>query len=242
MAFPFKNPLHYPLAVLAGGIVLVLGVRLVRLPSVLVWPAAVAVAIGTAAVRQEGDPKPALELNDPQLGAEITALSDQAQNLANQALALRDEARERLTGISQMELMGAVQYACDRTQELPNKIQQLGQRLGGGQSLLSATDLAQQIREAKAKRDSSGGAARAQWQTLIESLERNLTLAQEGEDARQAQVVSLSTLLSNAAGTLQQLQNKLRTADLTSSSETSELRALSDEFSRFQENVELLVA
>jgi chromosome segregation ATPase len=242
MAFPFKNPLHYPLAVLAGGIVLVLGVRLVRLPSFVAVPAALAVAVGSTAVRKDSEPGAAIELEDPQLGAEINILYGKAQNLANQALALRDEATKRLTGAAEMELMGAVQYACDRTQELPTKIQQLGQRLGGGKSLLSAADLTQQISDAKAKRDSSMGAAKAQWQTLIESLEHNLTLAQEGEDTRQAQLVSLSTLISNAAGTLQQLQNKLQTADLSSSSETNELMALSDEFSSFQKNVELLVA
>lgn len=242
MALKLANPLHYPLAVLAGGVVLVLSVRLVRLPSWAALPVATAVAVGTAAVRSKSDSGPGIELEDPKLTAEIKALYRKGQDLAEQAVALRDEATERLTGASQMELMGAVQYACDRTQELPAKIQQLGQRLGKGKSLLSAEDLTQQIQEAKSKRDKSSGAARTQWQTLIDSLERNLTLAQEGEDARQAQVVSLSTLISNAAGTLQQLQNKLRTADLSSASETTELRALSDEFSSFQENVELLVA
>jgi len=242
MALKLTNPLQYPLAVLTGGVVLVLAVRLGRLPSFVALPVAAAVSVGAAAVRQQGEPEPAIELEDPKLEAEIQALYDQGQNLAERSVALRDEATERLTGASQMELMGAVQYACDRTQELPNKIQQLGQRLGKGKSLLSAEDLTQQISDAEAKRDSSTGAARAQWQTLIDSLERNLALAQEGEDARQAQVVSLSTLISNAAGTLQQLQNKLRTADLSSTVETTELRALSDEFSRFQENVELLVA
>ena len=242
MALKLTNPLHYPLAVLAGGIVLVLGVRLVRLPGIVMVPVAAAASVGAAALRKQGEPESTIALDDPQLEAELKALYGKAQSLAVQAVALRDEATERLTGASQMELMGAVQYACDRTQELPGKIQQLGQRLGGGKSLLSAEDLTQQLKEAKTKRDKSAGAARAQWQTLIDSLERNLTLAQEGEDARQAQVVSLSTLISNAAGTLQQLQNKLRTADLSSTSETTELRALSDEFSSFQENVELLIA
>ncbi len=242
MALKLTNPLHYPLAVLAGGIVLVLGVRLVRLPSLVAVPVAIATSIGTAAIRQKDEPEAGIELEDPKLEAEIKALYKKGKSLAEQAVALRDEATERLTGASQMELMGAVQYACDRTQELPTKIQQLGKRLGGGKSLLSAEDLTQQIKEAKTKRNKSSGAAKAQWQTLIDSLERNLNLAKEGEDARQAQVVSLSTLISNAAGTLQQLQNKLRTADLSSTSETTELRALSDEFSSFQENVELLVA
>ena len=242
MALKLTNPLLYPLAILSGGIVLILGVRLVRLPGFVAVSAATVVAVGTASVRKDSEPEPAIELEDPQLEAEIKALYDKGQNLAEQAVALRNEATERLTGASQMELMGAVQYACDRTQELPTKIQQLGKRLGGGKSLLSAEDLTQQIKEAKTKRNKSSGAAKAQWQNLIDSLERNLNLAKEGEDARQAQVVSLSTLISNAAGTLQQLQNKLRTADLSSTSETTELRALSDEFSSFQENVELLVA
>ncbi len=242
MALKLTNPLHYPLAVLAGGVVLVLGVRLVRLPSLVAVPVAMATSVGAAALRKQGDSTATIALEDPKLEAEIKALYNKGQSLAEQAVALRDEATERLTGAAQMELMGAVQYACDRTQELPTKIQQLGQRLGGGKSLLSAEDLTQQIKEAKTKRNKSSGAAKAQWQTLIDSLERNLNLAKEGEDARQAQVVSLSTLISNAAGTLQQLQNKLRTADLSSTSETTELRALSDEFSSFQENVELLVA
>lgn len=242
MALKLTNPLHYPLAVLAGGVVLVLGVRLVRLPSVVALPAAVAVSLGAAVVRQAGDTDSAMELEDPKLEAEIRRLYGQAKELADQAVALRDQATGQLTEASQLELVGAVQYACDRTQELPNKIQQLGQRLGGGKSLLSAAELTQQVSDATTKRDQSSGTAKAQWQTLIDSLERNLTLAQEGEDARQAQLVSLSTLISNAAGTLQQLQNKLRTADLSSLSETTALRALSDEFSSFQENVELLVA
>lgn len=241
MALKLTNPLHYPLAVLAGGFVLVLSVRLVRLPSLVAVPVAIATSIGTAAIRQKDEPEAGIALKDPKLEAEIKALYNKGENLAEQAVALRDEATERLTGAAQMELMGAVQYACDRTQELPSKIQQLGKRLGEGKSLLSAEELTQQIKEAKTKRNKSSGAAKAQWQALIDSLERNLNLAKEGEDARQAQVVSLSTLISNAAGTLQQLQNKLRTADLSSATETTELRALSDEFSSFQENVELLV-
>ncbi len=243
MAFQFKNPLHYPLAVLAGGIVLVLGVRLVRLPSLLALPAAVAVAVGTAAIRPEqSNPTSQPSGKFPDLTAELDQLYYKASDLTEQAELLREEARERLQEVQQMELLGAVQYACDRTQELPDKIQSFIDRMGDGKALLSAAELTQQIADATAKRDNSSGPVQAQWQTLVDSLQRNLSLAQEGESTSQAQIANLSTLISNAAGTLQQLQNKLRTADLSNTHETSELRALSDEFSSFQENVDLLAA
>jgi hypothetical protein len=241
MAFQLKNPLHYPLAMLAGGIVLVLGVRLVRLPSAIALPAAIAVAIGTAAIRPEqASPTSQSSNKSPDLSAELDQLYSKALDLTAQAELLREEASDRLRDAEQVELLGAVQYACDRTQELPDKLQGFMDRMGDGKALLSAAELTQQIADATAKRDSSSGPVQAQWQTLVDSLQRNLSLAQEGENASQAQIANLSTLLSNAAGTLQQLQNKLRTADLSNTHETSELRALSDEFRNFQENVDLL--
>lgn len=247
MALKLTNPLHFPLAVLAGGVVLVLGIRLMRLPAVVALPAAIVVAGGSASIRQgqgKGPRKSSSKSSGKSrdLSAELDRLYAKASDLTEQAELLREEATERLQEVQQLELLGAVQYACDRTQELPTKIQGMIDRMGDGKALLSVPELTQQIADATAKRDNSDGPVKAQWQTLVESLERNLKLAQDGENASQAQVANLSTLISNAAGTLQQLQNKLRTADLSSTSETTALRALSDEFSSFQENVELLVA
>ena len=42
------NPLHYPLAVLIGGIALVAGVRLVQLPVLVMVPTSMAIATGLA--------------------------------------------------------------------------------------------------------------------------------------------------------------------------------------------------
>jgi hypothetical protein len=71
---------------------------------------------------------------------------------------------------------------------------------------------------------------------------RNIQLARQGQDARQAQVVSLSTMILDAGGVLQQVQNKLRTADLNNSDQVMELRQWCEELRSFEENVDLLVS
>ncbi|MBD0267968.1 MAG: hypothetical protein ICV77_06705 [Cyanobacteria bacterium Co-bin8] len=236
------NPLQYPLAVLVGGLTLFLGVRLASLPSGVMLPAAAAIAtLGATALKsRQPDSSPVLE--NPRLEQELQKTRQQALNLTQQATALQAEAQRLLTEAHQIELLGVVQYACDRSRKLPAKIDQLAQRLQGKDSLLSVTDLEKQLIEAERQRQNSSGVARQQWDTLIASLQRNRQLAQQGEDAREAQVVSLSTLILDAAGVLQQLQNKLRTADLSSSLAADEVRSLSTEFNGMQENMEVLIA
>ncbi|MFP3344818.1 hypothetical protein R0J87_20285, partial [Halomonas sp. SIMBA_159] len=86
----------------------------------------------------------------------------------------------------------------------------------------------------------SSGASYQQLQSLQESLQRNIRLAKQGEDARQAQVISLNTSIQNLAGVLQQLQNKLRSADLADVQQVTELQNLSEELNSLQENVDIL--
>ncbi|KGF73537.1 hypothetical protein DO97_18740 [Neosynechococcus sphagnicola sy1] len=235
------NPLNYPLAVLAGMIVFAGGVRMVKLPSWLMLPVAGAIAIAGATLLKSRQP-PVLELDNPALEQELYLACQQAQDLANKAETLRSEATKLLTHAAQVELLGTVQYACDRTRELPQKLQDLTRRLQGADSLLSLEDLQQQLATVQVKLETSSGVSRDHFLQLATSLQRNIDLARQGEDARQAQVVSLSTLIQDAAGTLQALQNKLRTADLSDTSQTLELRALSDQFNFVQENVDLLVS
>jgi hypothetical protein len=235
------NPLYYPIAVLAGAIALVLGVRVARLPSVVMIPVAAGVATVGAAVLRGREPE-TLGLDNPVLEQELQGVLAQARSLATRADELRAEATRLLTEINEMELLGTVQYACDRAHDLPGKVEELARRMHGSESLLSVTELQQQLREVQAKMQSSSGVARQSLETLATSLQRNIDLAQEGQDARQAQVVSLSTMILDAAGVLQSLQNKLRTADLSNASEATELRSLSEEFNSFQENVDLLVS
>lgn len=234
------NPLQYPLAVLAGGILLFAGVRLGRLPSVVVVPVAAAVATTAAAVLKAQKPA-AFQLDNPALERQLQQVRQQAQALTQQAAELQSEAQLLLTEVHELDLLGVVRYACDRSRELPAKVDRLARRISGKDSLLSVTDLQKQLQEVKHKQRSSSGIAQEQWRKLAASLERNIQLAQQGEDAREAQVVSLSTLILDAAGVLQQLQNKLRTADLTSSTAADEVRSLSDEFNSMQENMDVLI-
>ncbi|MDJ0707159.1 MAG: hypothetical protein QNJ46_28115 [Leptolyngbyaceae cyanobacterium MO_188.B28] len=235
------NPLHYPLAVLCGGLFLVGGVRVAKLPSWVALPGAVVIATGGGMALKAREPE-TLDLGNPALEREVQSIRQKVQILTRQADVLKVEATRLLTEANQMELLGTVQYACDRAHELPAKIDHLARRLKGGDSLLSVADLQKQLTEANAKLTSSSGPAQEQWGKLIVSLNRNIELAKQGEDARQAQIVSLSTLISDAAGVLQQLQNKLRKADLSNASEATALQALSQEFSGFQENLELLIS
>ena len=234
------NPLNYPLAVLAGGISLIVGVRLIQLPSLIMLPVSAAIASGIAIpLSQKEGTK--INLNNPALAREIQSVQQQAKLLINKAEDLRNEAKQMLTSSTQLELLTAVEYACDRTQQLPEKINQLAQKIQGSDSLLSPGELAKQLAEAKAKQRNSSGVAKEQLKQLIISLENNLRLAQQGQDARQAQVVSLNTLVIESAGILQQLQNRLRTSNLNNSEDLNELKGLSKELQNMQENVDLLI-
>lgn len=235
------NPLYYPLAVLVGGIALVVGVRVAQLPSLVMLPVAAGVATAGASLLKSREPE-TFNLDNPELERELQAVRTAARLLAERANALRLEATKLLTDSFQVELLASVQYACDRAGELPAKIDQLARRLYGGDSLLSVSDLQQQLVNVDVQIKSSSGVAKEQLQQLYASLQRNIQLAQQGQDAREAQVVSLSTLIQDSAGVLQELQNKLRNADLNDSAQTMELRSLSDELKSFQENVDLLVS
>jgi DNA-binding ferritin-like protein len=237
----FANPLYYPIPVLAGAISLVIGVRVGQLPSGVMLPIATAIATIGATVRKAQEPD-TLGLEDAELEKQVQAVRQQAKTLAERADALRTEATRLLSGADQMDLLVAVQFACDRADELPAKLDQLAQRLKGSDSLLSLSQLQQQLQEVKARQENSSGITREHLTKLANSLQRNIELAQQGQDTRQAQVVSLSTLILDAAGVLQSLQNRLRTVDLTDAQATGELRSLSDEFNSFQENVDLLVS
>ena len=124
--------------------------------------------------------------------------------------------------------------------ELPAKIDQLTRRMHGADSLLAVEDLEQQLSEVTTRIPTSAGVARDQLNRLAYSLRHNIQMARQGEDARQAQVLSLSTLILDSAGVLQGMQNQIRTANLTDADQTEELRSLSNEFSFFQEHIGLI--
>jgi hypothetical protein len=229
------NPLHYPFAVLLGAIILVFGVRLGNFPKVIMLLIAVAIAFLAAALIQTQ------QLNNPVLDREIKAIEQQAKLLAEQAQNLRTESEQILTSSTQIELLTTIQYACDRALELPAKVEQITSNLQGKDSLLSPADLQRQLAQVKAKQSQSSDVAYQQLEQLATSLERNLELARQGQDTRQAQIFSLSTQVIDAAGVLQKLQNQIRTSNLNNTEELNELRDLSEELKNIQENVDVLI-
>lgn len=235
------NPLQYPLAVLAGAIVLVVGVRLARLPGAIVLPLALASTVGLSYLRQSQE-LTRLPLENPELERQVRSVQQQARALAEKTVSFRLEATRLLTAADQMELLVVVQQACDRAVELPGKIDQMIRRLQGGDSLLSTAELRQQLTQVETRLRSSQGVAREQLKTLAERLQRNLELVHQGRDVRQAQVANLETLVTDTAGVLQALQNKLRLANLSDTAQTLELQSLSNELISMQETVNLFVS
>jgi len=234
------NPFYYPFAMLAGGVFLVVGARLVRLPNVVAIPGAGAIALTTATVLKRREPD-TIELENPALSRELQAIRLQAQKLTETAQLLKAEATKLLTDVMYIDLLGTVQYVCDRIQEMPPKIDRLAHKMQGKDALLSASDTERQLADVRTKVNASSGTAKAQWQTLAQQLEQNLALVKQGEDAREAQLAQLSTLIAKSGGVLQQLQNKLRTADLASQMDAEALKEMGDELRGFQENVEVLL-
>lgn len=235
------NPLLYPLAALAGGIILIVGVRVIRLPSAIVLPATILVT-GASASWLHSRQNLASSLKNPELAAELRTICDSARILAQQALALRQEATVLLADSAGIDLLGSIQYACDRTLELPAKIDQLALRLKGKDSLLSISDLQQQLSAVESKLQSSSDVAKEHLSQLAISLRRNLKLASQGQNSRQAQLISLTTSIQDAAGVLQELQNQLRSFELNDSSQATELRLQTQQLLSYQENIDLLIS
>ena len=140
-----------------------------------------------------------------------------------------------------MDLLVAVQSVCDRLSSLPSKIQQLTQKVSDREALLSEEELDAQLLESRQKLAKSSGIAKERLQELINSLEKNIQLAKTGQDARQAQIINLHTLIQNSAGVLQEFQNKLRTSNLDQSQNLQDLQELNDELNQYQENVDILI-
>jgi hypothetical protein len=235
------NPIFYPLSVLAGGVILVVGVRFAQLPNIVIVPTAAIVATAGAAFLNSREPNPKNQA-EQQLQQEFQRLQKAATELAEKSDILRQEAKNLLTDDNwKLELLVLVEEACDRATALPTQIDQLLKRIHVKNSLLSPTELQQQLQDVQNKLPSTTGVARQHLEQLAESLKRNIHLAKTGEDTRQAQIVNLYTLIQDTGGVLQQLQNKLRTSDLSKFEEVNQLRVLSSELNSYQENVAILV-
>ena len=220
---------------------MIVGARLFNVPAFVAIPAAVATAIGGASTVKHLH-LDSVVLADSELAHELSVIRQSAKDLAVKAQQLLTESKQVLGGDSfQVDLMVSVEFACQRACELPPKIDAMGRRLQGKNSLLSVQELQAQLESVNLRLAQSSGIASEHLERLANTLRNNIVLARQGSDARQAQTIALSTAIQETAGVLQQLQNHLRTADLTDSNQVNELRTLSDELKGFQENVDILV-
>ncbi|MBL1208742.1 hypothetical protein [Geminocystis sp. GBBB08] len=236
------NPLNYPFAILISGICFFLGVRVIKLTNVIILLSTMAIAFISSTILANNNLQNnrKIDLDNKTLEIELNQVKKEAQLLVNKAENLRLEAKKLLHDSWQMELLTTIEYSCDRTLELPQKIEDLSNKLSGGDSLLSVEELENKLKEIKKKKKSTAGVALQKIQQIELSLMRNINLAKEGQSAREAQVFSLTNIITESAGLLQQLQNKLRTADLTNSQELNDLQALTQELTNLQENVYLV--
>ena len=72
------HPLEFPLSVLAGSLVLFVGVRLAHFPNQVMLPLAVTVSIVGSSLQKSREPK-VLSLNNPGLNLELQSARQQAQ-------------------------------------------------------------------------------------------------------------------------------------------------------------------
>ncbi|AFZ54919.1 hypothetical protein Cyan10605_2852 [Cyanobacterium aponinum PCC 10605] len=227
------NPLNYPLAVFVAGVCLFFGVRFANVSSFLMLPISISVGvIGSGFLANNSlnnDNK--INLDNRALEEELELAKQESNLLIKKAENLRLEAKNLLHDAHQMDLLTAIEYGCDRTFELPEKIEYLSKKLSGSDSLLSEEELEEKLKTNLKKQQSANGLALKQLRQIESNLRRNIDLAKQGKSAREAQVFALTNILTESAGVLQQLQNKLRTSDLTNSQALQDLQDLTQELS-----------
>ncbi|GAB4383532.1 MAG: hypothetical protein Kow00121_45560 [Elainellaceae cyanobacterium] len=233
------NPLHYPVTIVVAGVALVGGIRLARVPAPIMLPLSVAIAIGGAAFRQSQASVP--EVGNSELKAELNIVHRQAQVVVQQAEEIRQLAAHQLSEPSHLELLVAVQSACDRASELPAKVLFFTERIQGKESEFAIDELQQQLIQVEQRLSLSPGIAYDQLTKLAEGLQHGIQLAWEGQDTRQAQMSILSMLVLDAVEVLQQMQNLLQLPDLPGAAQIADLQRLSEELGILQANIAFLV-
>ena len=235
------NPFYYPAAMLLGGVSLVVGIRFVNLSGLIMLPVSTGVTVGSALLLKGKEEQP-LNTVDPVMEREIEAALTQAQLVASRAQILRQDAHNLLESSDNLSLLTTIEYACDRAQELPSRIQTLSQKLSRTDSVLSIEQLEGQLQEVRGRLAASSGISKQHLEKLKQSLARNLELAKQGENSQQAQIISLSTWIMDSAGVLQHLQNNIRNANLDDLDQVHQIENLSQELEDIQKNMDLMMS
>ncbi|BAZ08491.1 hypothetical protein NIES4071_02960 [Calothrix sp. NIES-4071] len=233
-----KNPLHYPVAILAGCICLFIGARILQLPSIIILPIAIVITIVGAIYLQKREAN-TLNVENRELEREIQTVNNSANSLASQAKQVNLEATKILTDVFEVDVLATLQIGCSQAIEAPIKIDNFLRHLRNAKSLLSIEDLKQQLAEVERKALAKG--TKTQLIELAASLRRNIKLAEEGRDTRLLQVYNISTQIQNCAGILQQVQTKLVNFNSHNFQQSDELKTLANQLITSQESIDLLI-
>lgn len=235
------NPLNYPLAILAGAGTLLGGVLVFHWEALPMTAAGLVVSGVAASLIQQLRERPARS-SPAQIALEpdLQDVLTQAEGLAIRAQGLHEEASQRLSSPEQLELLGAILYACDRAEELPGQLRPVLESMQTGETVFSAKELQAQLREAEARVSKSRGASRESAQKLVSRLRQNLAMVEQGATVREARISELATAVAEAAGVLLSLQTRLREGNLKGSEEAQELKRLTEDFQLVQKSVVVL--
>ncbi len=210
----WPNPLDHPGAIAAGGLVLVLLVRVwgLGLPLGLLAGAAVSLLVSWLLRPRGARARSRLQrLHQQRLEAGLDGALERAAGLADTALALQEEALARFSDPGHLEALGTVQLCCERLQALPERLEQRRPLLqSGGGVRLSPDGLARRLAaEERALQKESEGPLRQERRRLVEQLRRNLDAARQGMDEGEARLLALATRLEAIDGGLQQLRRQI---------------------------------
>jgi hypothetical protein len=209
---PGPHPLDDPLAVAAGGLVLVALVRGGLLPLPLGITAGVLTTITLAAWRRRRRfGSGSQRRHEARLDAGLDDALRRASELAAQAEVLGQEALLRFTDAAHLEGLGAVRLCCERLQALPGLLARCRPLLEAGAGVLVPPErLARRLAgEEQALRRESEGPLRRERARLVDQLRRNLEAARLGMDEREARLLALATCLEAIDGGLRQLRRQI---------------------------------
>jgi predicted membrane chloride channel (bestrophin family) len=219
------NPLHYPLAVLAGAGVLFVGVRAVDLPPYVAIPSAIGVAIAGSTFIQSRSRQPQLK--------DIKAVG---ASLSTQSRQLQADAVKLVRAADRIDLLAQVESICDRALSLSLKVETLSlPETDGSKTAEELARVEAKLTEVRQKAKTSTGKIAVSWQELADTLTFHVNSLKEGKTVEEERVIALTSTAYKAKAALQRLDNWLKAPK-----ESDELEAIDLEFQSLHTGFDLL--
>ncbi|MEG3439194.1 hypothetical protein V0288_18860 [Pannus brasiliensis CCIBt3594] len=234
-------PLQYSIAILAGGIVLVAGVRAWKIPNVVIFPAAALVTVVTAIGFKAIEPDPE-KLAREEIDRELRNLKVSGQELALRAGFVRQEARQILSReVEYQKLFARIEKTCEPFAEIVPKIEEFGRQIPRKNARVCLAELKKELDSARDLVSSSRGSARQQAEEFVTALEKNLELAKTGNSVTLAKLLQLQAIVQDATELLQDVQNKVRTIRRRGVDRVAEIGELRERLQGISRILEILI-